>query len=64
VPNVESNPISTGYFIDSAVEALTDKTDTQSGVTDLKRRLLRTMPVGGLSFLQVILLEKKSDYDC
>jgi len=33
VPGVE--PVLTGYFTDSAVEGLTYKTDTQSGVTDL-----------------------------
>ena len=32
---VEPTPILTGYFTDSAVEGLTYKTDTQSGVTDL-----------------------------
>ena len=35
VPGVEPTPILTGYFTDSAVEGLTYKTDTQSGVTDL-----------------------------
>ena len=34
VPGVEPTPILTGYFTDSAVEGLTYKTDTQSGVTD------------------------------